>query len=84
MGAKRLAVRLCLSRQMSAALERKEVRIVSNRHVEAIHLVILFPTSVQGEARRYSRSRRRSATREARKVMLHFSGENCSSFTLLI
>lgn len=43
MGAERLAVLLCLSRQMSVALERKEVRTVSDRRVEAIHLVVLSP-----------------------------------------
>lgn len=37
-------LRFCVfPRQMSAALERKEVRTVSNRRVEAIHLVIPFP-----------------------------------------
>lgn len=39
-GAKWLAPLLCLSWQMSAALERKEFRTVSNRRVEAIHLVL--------------------------------------------
>lgn len=63
MGAKRLAALLCLSQQMSAALERKEVGTVSNRRVEAIHLVTLFLAPVQGEPRRYSGSRRKSATR---------------------
>lgn len=37
-GAKWLAV-LCLSRQISVALETRKVRIVSRRGVEAIHLV---------------------------------------------
>lgn len=59
-----------LSRQMSTALERKEVKIVSKRRVKAIFPVILLPSSVQGEAR-YSSSRS-CTTREARKVMLHF------------
>lgn len=31
---------LCLSQQMSAALEGKEVRTVSNRRVAAIHLLL--------------------------------------------
>lgn len=60
-----------LSRQMSAALERKEVRIVSNRRVEAIFLVIVLAASVQGEPR-YSRSRSWRTTREEEKVMSHF------------
>lgn len=58
-------------REMSMALERKEARIVSDRCVEAVFLVILFPASVQGELR-YSRSRSWSITRELRKVMLNF------------
>lgn len=70
-----------VSQEMSADLERKEVKTMSNRCVRAIHLVRLFAVSVQGEPRRYSGSRRRSATREAMKVKLHFSGEDCSSFT---
>lgn len=84
MGAKWLAVLLCLSPQMSAALERKEVRTVSNTRVEAIHLVILSPASLHGEPRRYSGSRRKSATREARKVMLHFWGRTVLLFFTLI